>query len=224
MKNMNTAIVTASIIGAATSVASASMTATITADNHYAVYAEQEGALSFIGANETGAGGSPGTYNWSMAETWDLTGATSVYIAAWSDDRVAQGLLASFDLGGDDPILSGDGGWLVFGTGIGKGDGDAAPSVAEMATQIGIADAGELWETPYVGDANAPSAGPWGKIAGVADDARWMWRSTGDERNALIGGADHGEYLIFKRAIPTPGTTILAAAGGLAFLGRRRKG
>ena len=73
--------------------AQAETTATFTADNHYAIYGEYDGTLELIGSNESGASGSPGAYNWSLAETFTFDTPDTVYIAAWSDDRVAQGLL-----------------------------------------------------------------------------------------------------------------------------------
>ena len=43
---------------------------TITADNHYGIYtgSSDGSSLSFIGRNETGTAGNPGSYNWSLPE------------------------------------------------------------------------------------------------------------------------------------------------------------
>ena len=204
--------------------AHADILGTVTADNHYAVYADNGGALSLIGGNETGAGGSPGQYNWSIAETHQFEAADDIYIAAWSDNNVAQGLLAEFNINGV-PRMSGDGAWQVYATGDSRNDGDAYPSTQSMSAHIMAADLGNLWTTPEVGEANLPSTNPWGQIDDVSSDARWMWHGGegGGNGSAFTGGADHGEYLIFhtSAAVPAPAAGALLIGAGL--LGRRRR-
>ena len=81
-------------VGAATAANAAPLYLKITADNHYALYSSTSNVFSYHGGNEIGAGGSPGTYNWSLPETYNINVGDRVFIAAWSDDSVAQGLLA----------------------------------------------------------------------------------------------------------------------------------
>ena len=199
------------------------VTATFTADNHYGLYGDYGGALTFIGANETGAYGSPGRYNWSLPETFTFDTPDTVYIAAWSDGRVAQGLIGQLNIDGVN-VYTGDAGWEVFATGIELGAGASAPDVADMAAQIAIADSTGAWEIPFVGFDNVNTTRPWGKIAGISEEANWVWRDSGDLRNnPLIGGSNSGEYLIFRTtAIPTPGAVSVLALGGLASIRRRR--
>ncbi len=104
-------------------------TAIITADNHYTLYTGTDSALNFIGRNELNAGGTPGTYNWSVPETHTFNTGPKIFIAAWSDDAVAQGVLAQIT-GPGGTYNSGDALWEVFCTGINLGDGDASPSTA----------------------------------------------------------------------------------------------
>lgn len=47
-----------------------SVKAVVTADNHYGLYYGSSGRLHFVGRNEIGFSGNPGTYNWSEAETF----------------------------------------------------------------------------------------------------------------------------------------------------------
>ncbi len=192
----------------------------ITADNHYALYtgSPDGSAVSFWGANESGAGGAPGAYNWSKAESYSVTSPHPyIYIAAWSDDSVAQGLLADLLLDSEH-VLSGDPSWQVFATGIDLDDGAPPPAIGTMMTQIALANS-TGWETPYVGVANG--GGPWGAVANVDTAAKWMWYSqTG--ANTLQPGGNYDEFLIFRRAIPEPSTLSLLAVGILALVRRWR--
>lgn len=101
-KTLMLASITASMSLVATQASAYNLSATITADNHYALYLGAAGGtnLRFIGRNELGAGGSPGTYNWSEAESWNATyGAGDyIYLVGWSDNSVAQGWIGEFQL------------------------------------------------------------------------------------------------------------------------------
>lgn len=197
------------------------MTGKVTADNHYAIYTKMGSDVSYIGGNELGAAGNPGTYNWSMAESWSFTPGTAVYIAAWSDKSVAQGLLADFSINGV-PIRSGSEGWDVFGTGIDMNDGSAHPDAALIKSQVAHASHNFLWQLPYVGDQNMPSTQPWGKIDGISQEARWIWNGTDGNTNPLVGGGNADEMLIFRFFVPSPGTMACAGLGATMLLRRRR--
>lgn len=219
-----TGIVCAGAVMLASGAAQAATTATFTADNHYGLYAEYGGLISFVGANEAGGGGAPGAYNWSQAETFNFATPDTVYIAAWSDDRVAQGLIGQFDFDGRE-VLTGDEGWEVFATGIDLDSGASAPDAALIATQVALADALDLWATPYVGFNNLDSTDPWGKIDGISEDANWVWHGSGrGGPNPLLGNVNHDEFLIFRMSseVPTPGAASVIALGGIAAYRRRR--
>ncbi len=198
------------------------ITAKATADNHYSIYATVGGEFVKVGGNETGAAGAPGRYNWSMAESYTFDTSGPIYIAAWSDDAVAQGLLAEINAGDYGTIYSGDARWQVFATGIDLDTGAAHPLATDVAFQIALADANSWWDTPYVGETNASGTLPWAKIADISDDANWMWNAT-DGGDALRGGKNHDEYLIFRlAAIPAPASGLVIAGAGLALARRRR--
>jgi hypothetical protein len=213
----------AALLGASGLAHAGIVTATVTADNHYSIYGTIGGSFVKIGGNETGAAGSPGQYNWSKAETYTFDTSDPIYIAAWSDDAVAQGLLAEIDIEGLGTVYSGDFRWEVFATGIDLDTGAPHPLANDVAAQIALADANEWWGTPYVGEANASGTLPWSKIAGISDDAQWMWNLKGSG-DALRGGKNHDEYLIFRlaAAVPAPASGVLLAGAGLAMCRRRR--
>lgn len=196
------------------------ITTTFTADNHYAIFSRAGSVFTFEGGNELGPSGSVGAYNWSNAETFSFDATGYLYIAAWSDKSVAQGLIGQLQTSSE-TILSGDSRWQVYSTGLDRGDWSPYPTVGEMSSYVATADTGGLWEAPHVGGSNGIS--PWGSIADVPGDARWMWRATG-ESDPLQGGANHGEMLIFRipTDVPSPGPLALAALGGLLASKRRR--
>ncbi|MFM9957580.1 MAG: hypothetical protein ACKVZJ_05870 [Phycisphaerales bacterium] len=211
---------------AAAGAANAGVTATITADNHYALYTGNSFSdISFIGRNELGSAGSPGTYNWSKAETWNFNPGAYIYVAVWSDDAVAQGWLGqfAFDAGsGGQTLLSSSLDWEYVPTNINLGDGDPAPSVVDIGSWVNLADTNLLWDTPFVGGSNGVS--PWGTIAGVSSSAKWTWGNPSNRSNPLIGGDDFEEYQIFRipTGVPAPGGAMLALAGiGMIAIRRR---
>jgi hypothetical protein len=195
--------------------------ATITADNHYALYyGDKNGSfVTLIGRNEFGTTGSPGQYNWSDAETFnfDMPAGAYLYIAAWSDKSTAQGLLGQFVLS-NTTLLTNTSDWTVFSTGVDKGDGSAAPTIGELGSQISIANS-TGWSTVTNHLVNGSS--PWGLVSGIDKQADWIWGG------ALIGGANYGEYEIFRTQIapvPVPGAMLLGSMG-ISFAGwllRRR--
>jgi hypothetical protein len=148
-----------------------------------------------------------------------------IYIAAWSDDAVAQGLLAEIDLGGGQYLRSGDAAWQVHCTYIDLDDNAAYPTAVSVDAQEALADANNLWMTPDTYGGNAPSTSPWGAIGGISSSATWMWANPNSNVSAFTGGANHNEWQLFRIAvpqIPAPGVTSagLLLAGGL--LRRRR--
>jgi hypothetical protein len=194
--------------------------AVVTADNHYSLYSVGgNGALTLVGGNELGSDGNPGDYNWSVAETWSFD--TTVFIGAWSDDFYAQGLLGEFRSRRSHDsraTLRAE----VFSTGIDIDDfAGAYPSAGDVTTQIGIANATNGWRTPVVDGNNG--VGPWGTIAGISNQARWMWANPDNVPDPFgFPGYNAGEYLIFCVPIPSAGTGALAGLGLLVGLRRKR--
>ena len=221
MKNSIRMIIAAGIVAACGTAANADfVTGTVTADNHYAMYSSTGNVFSYHGGNELGAGGSTGGYNWSYAESYSFEAGDYIYIAAWSDDAVAQGVLAEISTTSLGTILSGDPRWQVYATGLNRGDGDAHPLAADVAGYVGFADANTLWQNPFVGGNNGVS--PWSTIAGISTDAQWMWHGSEEDADPLNGGSGAGEMLIFRTAVPAPGALAVMGLGGLLAARRRR--
>jgi len=198
------------------------ISATVTADNHYAFYTSDEnGAFTYVGGNELGSGGSPGNYNWSLPETWNITTSpTHLYIAAWSDNATAQGLLAQITYGVE-TYHSGNSAWEVYRSNADRNDGDPHPTAFEVNTWVDAATTGEQWEAPFVGGNNG-SYGPWGLVPGVTTDARWMWAGNPDLVDPMTSGSGHGETLVFRIAVPTPGAAAVLGLGSLLAFRRKR--
>lgn len=212
-------IAPAALLALAAAAPAAPISGHVTADNHYGLYTgDQAGAVvNFWGANESGSSGAGG-YNWSQAEAYSFESADPIiYIAAWSDDNIAQGLLASLSVNGH-PLLSGQSVWEVFSTGQDLDDGAPPPTAAALGAQIAIANVAG-WSPVAVGGLNG--AAPWGSVAGVSGAARWMWYQGNVAGDVFNPGVNAGEYLIFRtRVVPEPSALALLALGGLAL--RRR--
>jgi len=194
--------------------------ARITADNHYALYTGSPDAVTLVGRNELNAGGSAGSYNWSVPEDYTFAPGAFIYLVAWSDDSVAQGVLAEI-AGGGDTYHSGDSRWEVYPTFVTRGDGSAEPTALELQGYIAAADVGGLWQTPSIGGMNGVS--PWGVVPGIGTDKPWMWVANPNQFNSFTDGSGYGETLVFRMAVPAPGAAAALGLAGVAGLRRKRR-
>ena len=119
----------------------------ITADNAYAFgWGDVSAMLNYFGGVENTTyeaifscplGYGPEGYTVSGANLSDY-----LYIVSWSDKSVTQGVIGRFQTGTNPPLYTGQGQWEVFATGIDFNIGSGGPSLSEINTQIGIANAG----------------------------------------------------------------------------------
>lgn len=190
---------------------------TMTADNHYAIYADNGGVLTYIGGNELGRDGNPGQFNWTLPEQWNFTATTAIYVAAWSDDSTTRGLLGNVSIDGID-FSTGSSAWRVYDTGTGRADGSPHPTAAEVTGLVNFATANNAFEAPQFVGANGVA--PWGVIPGISSSAQWQW----SDRNVREGSTDIPSYVVFCLPVPTPGVLALGALGASVAVRRRRTG
>lgn len=197
----------------------------LTADNHYALYHGREdgSGLAYIGRNELGTAGNPGTYNFTVPENWSFEVAAGdlLYVVAW-DDGGPQMLLGNFTWAGSQRIVTNAASWAYFVpadpvTGF-SSDGTPPIAAADLSGMIFSANLSAGWSTPQAearNDANNPT---WGAIGGVHPDAQFIWHDVLYDSS----GSD-GRYVVFRSAaaldpIPEPETWGMLLAGlGLVF-------
>jgi hypothetical protein len=224
MKHQNVAACTAAVLAGLAGSASAGMvSATITADNHYALFADSPAGIIRIGGNETGATDGQGELNWVLPESWTFDTTGRIYIAVWSDPDVAQGLLADILLPTGETLNTGDSRWQVYITGQSRGTDSPWPEAAEISAFVEDADTNNEWTTPYVGPTNGSDPGQWGQISNISAGARWTWGNPSNSSDPLIGGSAVDNYQVFSIAVPAPAGVALTAAATLFLLGRRRR-
>lgn len=210
-------------VSAGGSAAALGITATFTADNHYALYHGQAdgSGLAYVGRNELGTEGNPGPYNFSLPETWnvELAAGDHVYVVAW-DDGGAKMLLGGISWSGGQIVTRLDGWEYFLPPDVAGFDRNGTPPLS--LADLGAGIAGASWSAPQ---AEAPNANhpSWGTLPGVPADARFLWH---DDFN--VSSSD-GKYVVFRSVlapapIPEPGSWLLMAVGLGLLAGLRRPG
>lgn len=200
----------------------------LTADNAYGLGVGTAGGIThYFGIVENTTAGQifsgPESYTIEDADP-----AGYLYILAWSDDSVTQGVLGQLRVGDHAPYYTGQGDWEVYATGknLNVPVGGGGPSVEQINGEIAIADAGTGPETTSglwvgtsggalgnlaFGEDNSSAAGDFPVTAMIDPAARWMWfnRSPG-VLNAFRDG-NHKEALLFRLPLAkVPGVAEVA--------------
>jgi hypothetical protein len=184
----------------------------VTADNAYAIYTGNETDIyDFHGTAVNHLAldiATPEAYNFSM-DDGDI-----IYIAAWSDDMTAQGLLAEFNIDGT-ILTTANSQWEVMATGINLGFGSAEPTVSELTTQINLANSGSVpsggWVNTTLGGLNDAIWGTPGSVhvPSMASTLQWVWyHKPGVTGDTFSDGYNHDEYLVFRLEFPIGGCCI----------------
>lgn len=174
------------------------VTMNITADNFYAVYSGNVNAA--IVKHFTGA--------WPTVTSGPVPAVGGyVYVVAWDDGSVNEGLLATIAVG-NGYVTTSSPLWQVCATNNKLTGGAAsAPTVAALTASIVVCNNSNGWRATSNGpaNANAAQANLWGKVAGIDDTAGWIWNSnttaacsSANSLAFLKGSCDAGEYLIFR--------------------------
>lgn len=180
---------------------------TLTVDNSYALfYGTSQSATDFVGSD--GSWGQAETYSFSLDSTRYL------YVVTASDISVAQGFLGQFENSSSGyKFYSNDPQWQVAATGLGPAApySGSASDLTLLTQQIRGANSGNGpsngWSVLTVGPLNGN--GPWGAIAGIDPDAKWVWYSSNGATDPTTPGFDHNEWLMFRIAVAaTPDNPI----------------
>jgi hypothetical protein len=171
------------------------ITATVTADNHYAIYTGEHNGMDLIliGRNELNRSSSLGENNWAIPETWtfDLSRDRTIYVATWSDNITAQAWLGQFANSTTNQIaFTNYDDWLWMPTNNDLNDGSPAPDVNEVSSFV----SSHNWQAiPHLDGTNWRLNGdqPWGKIPGISTNADWIWGTP------IEPGSGAGEYHIY---------------------------
>jgi len=187
--------------------------ANVTADNHYQIYVSKndDSALGdFIGQSDkwglVGTDTCPGC-DWQTPENWNLPdfeiGNTYyIHIIAVSDPSTKSGLLGDFSLNnanfffdnGTQSLLTNATDWKVFT--------DAFGGTQAVNTDIGT-----------------NGVAPWGNIAGVNSNAKWIWDNNGN----TLDTTRYFSARINSVVTPEPVSSALFLLGGSALAARRLK-
>jgi hypothetical protein len=145
---------------------------------------------------------------WPGAQVVNVTsGDRFLYLACWSDNNAAQGLLLDFTINssfGTLQAFSGSQLWKVA-----PGDSDIAGCSSPTEASIAAAMASRIPTMSFVDVAvgcNNPPIGVncydrWGHVAEISASARWMWFNSGLQASVnapFEPGFNHREFLIFR--------------------------
>ena len=135
--------------------------------------------------------------------SFDYVPGSYIYITAWSDDKVLQGMVGSFT--GGITLSTGDSRIKVIASGV-DFDTNEYPSVTDIRKAIQNGN----WENVFVGplayeDPNPIEVYEKLNMPNLASTARWIWYDSGNDPNTKwpdgkvpFAGYNHEEFLIFR--------------------------
>lgn len=235
-RTLGAALIMAGLLGTSWSPALADIvppnnaSATLTADNHYALYVGNEDGslLTYIGRNEATATGDPGDFNWSLPESFNFSIAAGqyIYVVAWDETQnpsSPQMWIGQFSLPDGSKLYSNTTDWYyTVGSRANPGDNTDPPSNAYLSSDI----AGASWASPGAVASNGDA--PWSTIPEFDSSAKIIWADGFDLDGSPTSTND--TYVIFRSqaaVVPIPASVLLIGSGlvrlGLMCLRRRRE-
>jgi hypothetical protein len=177
-----------------------------TCDNSYAVWIGTPAEVVTLIRQETNTTASDIFHGETFS--FEYTPQCQIYIAAWSDDRVLQGLIGTFS--GGVTLKTGDPQIEVLATGI-DFDNNQFPTAAQInaallstGTITPALPTGGTFVSTAVGSRNLDSS-PWGwsvdPVLEMHSEALWIWHESGDcpgPESPFTPGCNHDEFLIFR--------------------------
>lgn len=217
----------------------ATVTATVTADDHYALFYGTETNLTFVGRNEYGSVGNPATgqyinFSWSLPETYAGLGLAEndrFYIAYWDESPTSgpTALLGQFTTSDGGTLLTNIAEWGYFTTAApSPGSNGDSPSAAGIQTLIASASWSSAGETALNGT-EIWAAYAKGPIPSISTQAYWLCSTTCNGSTQYltifrsVALSDIQGREIVATGISEPGSLALIISSlGLIGLQRRR--
>jgi hypothetical protein len=203
-----------SVLGSTQMAAAWDVSVQLTADNVYGIYTGDSTSVSAFHGSDVNTLAQhivdAESYNFNMAN------GDVIYVAVWSDDATSQGLLAEFVIDGT-ILTTSNTDWEVAATGVNLGLSSPMPTLDELTTQIGLANAGTVpsggWVPSTIGELNNGSGPnfPTLQVSSMSESVNWAWYDSGNctgTGQPFKPGCDHDEYLIFRLAIPLGGCCL----------------
>ena len=112
----------------------------------------------------------------NLMATMPVSSTDHVYVVAWSDNDIAQGLLG--ELNG---VPTGLSEWEVHPADSDRVTLANAPTTSQVDAEIAVANATNSW-FPVIGGPNNDGSGLyWSAIATIASSAQWIWFDSGND-------------------------------------------
>lgn len=177
------------------------------ADNFHALYSASCEGTNMVVTQHAPLSGNGCLWNFPAAYDFS-TPDRYIYIAAWSDDHVAQGLLHDLKFNGE-KAFSGSPAWRVYATGVDRDTCAEAPTPAEMKAWITTACSTNAWvptvtngpTNTFAGIASWDMVTTWYPLPEISDEAQWTWFDSGlcgGFPQPFVGDCNHSELLIFR--------------------------
>ncbi len=153
----------------------------LTADNHYALYhgGGDGSGLTFVGRNEAGDTGAPGSFNWSEPETWTFTPnpGDRLYVLAWNTG-LPNSWIGNFTLPDSSKLVSNTSQWEYYVSQNGNPETSGLPSLSSLSAEINSA----TWGVPGVAALQTDNI--WGAVPGAGANVQNIWHVPGLDPSA----------------------------------------